>query len=115
MRKNKETDKNNKKIKLKTIILTIAIMFMNLAISNNACADEKKVIINASDGIREVLTANIGKRVMIKTDANESLEGNIVMVGNQLVHIEKLSGKDFYDALVRIDRISSVIIRARGK
>jgi hypothetical protein len=75
---------------------------------------QDKMGFNASDGVREVLTANVGKRVAVRTDAGETLEGSVSTVGTQLVRLEKLSGKDFYDALVRIDRISSLTIRVRG-
>jgi hypothetical protein len=77
-------------------------------------ADELKVVVNASEGFREVLTAHIGQRVSVRTDTGEGLEGNVVSVGLQLVHIEKLTGKEFYDAVIKIDRISSVVVRVRG-
>jgi hypothetical protein len=32
-----------------------------------------------------------------------------------LVHLEKLSGREFYDALVHIDRIDAVIVRMRER
>jgi hypothetical protein len=75
---------------------------------------EEKMVLKASDGIKEVLTANVGKRVAVKTESGESLEGSVSTVGDQLVRLERLSGKDFYDAIVRIDRISSVTIRVKG-
>jgi hypothetical protein len=75
---------------------------------------QEKMVLNASDGFSDVLRANIGKRVAVKTDTGEAQEGTVSTVGTQLVRLEKLSGKDFYDAIVRIDRISSLTIRARG-
>jgi hypothetical protein len=75
---------------------------------------QDKMGFNASDGIREVLTANVGKRVALRTDAGETMEGIVSIVGTQLVRLEKLTGKDFYDALVPIDRINSLTIRVRG-
>jgi hypothetical protein len=75
---------------------------------------EEKLILKASDGIKEVLAANIGKRIAVKTDAGESLEGSVSMVGDHLVRLERLSGKDFYDAVVRLDKISSLTIRVKG-
>jgi len=97
-------------------IMTAVLVFSLVCIVSAGLlyAEEKKLVVNASDGIREVLTANIGKRVAVRTDAGEGLEGNIASVGLQVVHIEKLSGKDFYDAVVKIDRISSVTLRVRG-
>jgi len=75
---------------------------------------EEKMVLKASDGIKEVLTAYIGKRVAVKTDSGESLEGSVSMVGDHLIRLERPSGKDSYDAIVRIDKITSVTIRIKG-
>jgi len=45
--------------------------------------------------------------------AGESIEGIIEKVGDHFVLITKLSGKDFYDALVRIDEVKAVVFKAR--
>jgi hypothetical protein len=39
----------------------------------------------------------------------------VIIVGNFLVHISKLSGKEFYDAVVSIDKISAVRMKMRDK
>ena len=96
------------------LILALGISLLCMVAAGQVYAEEMKVVVNASDGIREVLTANIGKRVSVRTDTGEGLEGNVASVGLQLVHIEKLTGKEFYDAVVKIDRISSVVVRVRG-
>ncbi|MCW5893002.1 MAG: hypothetical protein KIT14_21005 [bacterium] len=32
----------------------------------------------------------------------------------QLVHLERLGGKDFFDAAVRLERIDAVVVRVRS-
>lgn len=76
---------------------------------------EEKFELKQSSVIRETLIDNIGKRVSVRLEAGEELSGNVTRVGDQLVHISKLSGRDFYDAVIRIDRISAVIFKAREK
>jgi hypothetical protein len=39
----------------------------------------------------------------------------VTIVGNFLVHISKLSGKEFYDAMVSIDKTSTVRMKMRDK
>jgi len=41
------------------------------------------------------------------------IEGTVAKVGDHLVYISKLTGKDFYDSIVRIDHIDAVTYRAR--
>ncbi len=76
-----------------------------------AAAD--KAELNPHIGMKENLILNVGKRIAIKTESGDSLEGVVAKVGDHFVQIEKLSGKEFYDAVVRIDRIESVTFRAR--
>lgn len=101
-------------MKIRTIMQIVLAGIVCLAFTADLFAEEKKNIMTATDGIREVLTANTGKRVSVKTDSCEAMEGTVEKVGDQLVHISRLSGKDFYDAVVRIDRINSVVIRVKG-
>jgi hypothetical protein len=39
------------------------------------------------------------------------LEGTVTVVGDQLVQISTLAGRDYFDACVSIDRISAVILK----
>ncbi len=101
-------------MKHKLIITVVLILAINLVGSICLFAGETKAMSAASDDVREVLTANLGKRISVKTDSGEALEGTVVKVGDTLVRLERLTGRDFYDAVVKIDRISSVVIRVRG-
>ena len=78
-----------------------------------ALADELKFELKANASMKEVLTELMGKRVAIRLQYGEQIEGTVTMVGNSLAHISRLSGKDFYDAVISIDRVSAVIVKAR--
>jgi hypothetical protein len=49
-----------------------------------------------------------GKNVFIHLKSGKTLQGYVKAVGNNLVHLEKLAGKDFYDALIRIEEINAM-------
>ncbi len=98
----------------KAIILAL-IMALCLGAVASILAQENEFELNPSYGIREVLNAYVGKRVAIRTGAGESIEGTVTKVGNHLLHISKLTGKDFYDAVIVIDKIDSVIMRVRTR
>ena len=91
-----------------TIIMIVGLFAVPLF------AEEKKLDLNELSTLKDVLKANIGKRIIVKLDGSEDLEGTVVEVTDKLVLVSKLSKRDFYDAYVRIDRISSIIFRARG-
>jgi small nuclear ribonucleoprotein (snRNP)-like protein len=97
----------------KTVSAAVAVIFC-LVFTVNLFAEESKFELNESYGIKDVLNSYIGKRVSVRTDTGEALEGTVTKVGSHLVHITKLSGRDFYDAVMVIDKINSVVIRVRG-
>jgi hypothetical protein len=56
----------------------------------------------------------LGKDVFIHLRSGKTLQGYVKSVGNGLVHLEKLAGRDFYDALVRIEDISAIEAKFRN-
>ena len=78
-------------------------------------AQEAAFTLNASAEMKDILSENVGKRVAIRLASGEEIEGTVTTVGKTLVHISRLTGKDFYDAVVSIDRIAAVRIKARDR
>jgi len=101
---------------IKTILVVAAFVACSLAVNapNVFAAEQKYELKSASVTINDILAENAGKRVIVRMDSGENLEGTVSKVGVSLVHISKISGKDFYDAVVRIDRISAVLFKVRG-
>jgi len=90
----------------------ISLLFTSmLAISSVSWADT--ISINDDDSIKTVLTAQMGKRVSIKTKSGQELSGTVTTVTDKLTHIAKLTGKEFYDAIVVNSNIEAVIIRTK--
>ena len=94
--------------------LVIGLFCMAVSSSGLSAQEKNYELKSATATVKDILTENIGKRVIVRMDAGENLEGTVSKVGDNLVHIAKLSCKDFYDATVRIDRISAVIFKVRG-
>jgi len=90
------------------------VVMICLAFSQYLFAQEAKFELNKGFGMKEILAGYEGKRVALRLESGEELEGTLVTVGDQLVHLSKLSKRDFYDAVIRIDKIHAVIFRARS-
>ncbi len=97
-----------------TAMVLLAVAGLAVA-TPEGMAEETKFEIKAADTIRDILTQRIGKRVILRLYSGENLEGTLTMVGNSIVHLAKLSGRDYYDAVVGIDRISAVLLQVRGQ
>ena len=78
-------------------------------------ADEQKFEMKPSAVMSEILSENVGKRVALRLGSGDEIEGTVVQVGKSLVHVAKLSEKDFYDAVISIDKVSAVRIKVRDK
>lgn len=81
--------------------------------SQGSAAEQEKPSFNPSITLKDNLSSNVGKRVSLMISSGESLEGTIEKVGDHFVLISKLSGKDYYDAIVRIDEVKAIVFRAR--
>ncbi len=97
----------------KVVAIFLLSAALNLAAVQLSVAEEKKTEINTAFSVKQTLSSFTGQRVLLKTAAGD-IEGTVVSVGDHIVHISKLSGKDFYDAVVVIDTIIAVVFRARG-
>jgi len=86
---------------------------MAVYVSSVIAEDRKYELKSAAVTVKDVFVENINKRVIVRMDTGENLEGTVSRVGDSLVHISKISGKDFYDAVVRLDKISAVLFKVR--
>ncbi len=71
------------------------------------------VKFNTAESLADNLTFYTGKNVHVHLRSGKTFQGYVKSVGNGLVHIEKLAGRDFYDALVRIEDISAIEAKFR--
>ena len=75
-------------------------------------AQDVPLEVNA-DAIKVNLERQMGKRVRLRLISGQDVEGTVVAVGTASVHVGRLAGMDFFDAVVRLDQIAAVIVRVR--
>ncbi len=69
---------------------------------------------DTDSSIKDNLKIYIGKDVVIHLRSGKSIQGYVKTVGDHLIHLEKLAaGRDFYDALIRIEDITAIEARFR--
>ena len=99
-----------KRLLLPRLVLSLVLV---LALITAAVAQEAKMSIVNEDTIRTVLSKQVSKQVTLKLDSGEELSGIVRTVGEHVVHVEKISGKEFFDAVVDLDEVAAVILRVR--
>ncbi|MBK6407599.1 MAG: hypothetical protein IPF66_22830 [Holophagales bacterium] len=77
---------------------------------------EKKMVFEEQDTMANVLKRLEGKGVRLRlAGSGEEVIGRLQKVGKELAHLSDLSGREFFDAVVRIDQVSSVSVQVRGR
>jgi len=59
------------------------------------------------------LKALTGKKIHLTLANGAALAGNVKSVSNELLHLEKLEGKEYFDALIRLADIAAIDTRFR--
>ena len=72
---------------------------------------ESRFVVSAS--LNDNLEIFAGKDVHVHLRSGKTFQGNVKSIGNIFVHIEKLAGRDFFDALIRIEDISAIEAKFR--
>lgn len=78
-------------------------------------AEEPRFTVQGAQAMRENLQKKVGTKVILQLSGGQEVSGKIVEVGETVVHISELTGKEFYDAVVRLDHISALVLRVRDK
>jgi len=102
-------------MKARRAIVAGLILMVCMMAASPLFAGGDKLQIQKSDTIKDVLERHAGQGITLRLQSGEEMSGTLSKVGDQVVHLSGLSGRDFYDAVIRIDVISAVIIRARNK
>jgi len=102
-------------MKTRSGITTGAIIVVLILASSPSFAAETKFQIQTPDTIQNILDREVGQRVILRLHCGEEMSGTVTQVGEWVVHLSELSGREFYDAAISIDQISAVIVRVREK
>jgi len=110
--------KRRKMLGLVGVMLALVFVMAVVALPDEAVAAAKVSAVegmsyNVGASLQDNLKSLVGKKVYLTLDSGKTFAGLVKEVGNNFVHLEKLDGKDFFDALVRIEDISAVDAKFR--
>lgn len=90
-------------------IISGFILAMTLAVTASAAP----LAVAKGDTVASVLSAQQGKRVTVRLASGEELSGKVATVGDGVLHLGELAGREFFDAVIPLTGIEAVIIRVR--
>ena len=98
-----------------TTLLATALLLGGLAAPATARAQDTKLEVRDADSVKSVLERHVGKRVALVMASGPDLTGTVVKVGERVVHLGELQGRELFDAAVSLDRITAVVVRVRSR
>jgi hypothetical protein len=96
-----------------SVMLVLGGFIGGAAIAPRVDAQSRSVDLSAPDAIRVTLDQQTGKRVKVKLNSGQDIEGIVNHVGAQALSLTSLTGQEFFDATIRVDQIAAVIMRVR--
>jgi hypothetical protein len=104
-----------KQILLAVISLALVFGFSLIKVGGVVAAGTEAVQFNVSTSMADNLSLLKGKTVTVYLVSGQTITGTVNDVKGNLLHLGKLSQKDFFDALIAVDRISAIDARVRGQ
>jgi hypothetical protein len=81
--------------------LAAAIAMLPLSVAH---ADDDKVIVQTLQSLK-------GKRATLRLESGQELSGVVAAADDDTVRLTELSGMEYFDAVVRTERIEAVVMR----
>ena len=98
-----------------TTLLVTGSLLASLVVPSMAPAQDVKLEVRDADSVKSVLERYVGKRVALVMASGPDLTGTVVKVGERVVHLGELQGREFFDAAVSLDRVNAVVVRVRSR
>ncbi len=76
-------------------------------------AHAQELTVKADDSVQSVLAAQKGKRVTLRLVSGQELGGVVREVTAKLVVVGGVTGREFFDAAVPLERVEAVLVRTK--
>ena len=93
---------------MRQLLLLLAALF---AFALPVQAQELKV--SANDSVQSVLAARTGKAVTVRLSGGQEITGTVREATSRLVVLGALSGREFFDAAIPLEKIEAVLVRSK--
>jgi|CXWL01.1.fsa_nt_gi hypothetical protein len=76
-------------------------------------ASAQELAVSARDTVQSVLAAQKGKRVTLRLSGGQELTGTVREATDKLVVLGALTGREFFDAAVPLEKVEAVLVRTK--
>ena len=91
--------------------MVLCVMALQVAAATAVYAEP--LVVKAGDTLQQVLEGYKGKRVSIRLQGGEELTGRVKFISRELLHLEALNSREYFDAVIDLSRIEALIVRVK--
>jgi predicted NAD/FAD-binding protein len=100
-------------MRLVTAITTAAMVATASLAPVAVLAQDARLEVRTGDTVKSLLQRQMGKRVTLVLTTGPEFAGVVSAVGDQVVHLTGLTGREFFDAVVSLEHVGAVLVRVR--
>jgi hypothetical protein len=93
---------------MRPLLAAVALSFL-LALP----AQAQEMNLTGFDSIQSMLAARKGKPVTLRLSGGQELSGVVRQASSALVVLGAISGREFFDAVIPIEKIEAVLVRTK--
>ena len=95
--------------------LDVVTLLLTLGLLAPDAQAQDKLDVKSGDTVRTILERHVGKRVGLVVTNGPELTGVVTTVGDKVVHLSELTGREFFDAVIALDHVAGVVVRVRTR
>ncbi len=97
------------------LVMLFSVMFLTPPVKAvSQVVAQEGVKFEVLQSMRDNLKMFIGKNIYVNLKSGKTYQGVLKAVGDHFIHLEKISERNFFDALIRIDDINAIEAQFRG-
>ncbi len=98
------------------LFLSVSVIAgLSFPVKGHSAEEAARPQFNAGISIADNLAVFKGRTVTVHLSSGQEVSGTVKEVKNGVLHLEKIVQKEYYDAVILLDRISAVEARVRDK
>ena len=94
-------------------VLSLCLCSLLVSVPVLVSAETPMLEVTDAHPLKANLEKLVGKTVTLKLSSGEELGGVVKKVGPEAVQISELTGREFFDAVVPLEKIVALIVRTR--
>jgi len=95
-------------------ILVVALVVAGFWARAAAAAEETRALPPFGESVKIMLEASVGRMVTLQLASGQEISGTVTKVGDHVVQLSRVAGREFYDAVVVCDRVDAVLFKVVG-